>query len=282
MAERLADIAAHTHAVRQVGAVVNAMRGLAGTRAQQGQALLPAIRAYADVSARAIAQALRLQPEADPPGAPAKPAGEGVLIVFGAQQGFAGAFADRVLNAVGPGLAKAHVMMVGDRSVAIARQRGLEPAWTIALPDRPASVAAMASELVDALDEHLSRAGPVKVELIVPVWHTGRGAAPKRRSLLPLDLARLSAGAGQVPLTTLPASVLLDRLAEEYVFAQVCEAAMEAYAAENQARVQAMAAAKTHIDTQLHLLEQREHQVRQDEITAEVIELAAAGRTRRS
>jgi F0F1-type ATP synthase gamma subunit len=53
-----------------------------------------------------------------------------------------------------------------------------------------------------------------------------------------------TASSHEPPLISLSAPILLDRLAEEYVFAQICEAAMEAYAAENEARVQAMAAAK--------------------------------------
>ncbi len=82
MTERLADIGAHIHAVRQVGAVVNAMRGLAGVRAQRGRALLPAVRAYAEVSARAIGQALALQGEA-PARAPSPAGARPALIVFG-------------------------------------------------------------------------------------------------------------------------------------------------------------------------------------------------------
>jgi len=50
---------------------------------------------------------------------------------------------------------------------------------------------------------------------------------------------------------------------------------MHAYEAENEARMRAMAAAKTSIETRLQGLTQRERQLRQDEITEEIIELAA-------
>jgi F-type H+-transporting ATPase subunit gamma len=84
-------------------------------------------------------------------------------------------------------------------------------------------------------------------------------------------------------MTTLPQAVLLARLTEEYVYACVCEAAVEAYAAENQARVSAMAGARSKIDEQFVQLQQLEHRVRQEAITAEVVELSArAGQRRRA
>jgi F-type H+-transporting ATPase subunit gamma len=288
MTERLADVAAHVHAVRQIGAVVNAMRGLSGARAQKGRVLLPAIRAYADVSGKAMARVLPPQN-----GSPDRHAEQranrhpepATLIVFGAQQGFAGAFADQVLDRAtaeiaGTAHAHAHIMMVGARSAVIALTRGITPAWTIAMPDRPTSITGMATELADALYAHIAASGAAAVAMIAPVWTGAAGVSIERRPLLPLDTARfrLDRRDSDPPLTTLPAPLLIERLTEEYVFAQICEAAMEAYVAENQARVEAMVAAKRHIDEQLDDLDRRAHQVRQDEITDEVIELAAARR----
>ncbi|MDE2006156.1 MAG: F0F1 ATP synthase subunit gamma, partial [Rhodospirillales bacterium] len=80
----------------------------------------------------------------------------------------------------------------------------------------------------------------------------------------------------QPPLTGLAPDLLLVRLAEEYVFAELCEAALSAFAAENEARVAAMVAAKSNIERVRTGLEARERQTRQEEITAEVAELAAA------
>ncbi|MGC1303859.1 MAG: FoF1 ATP synthase subunit gamma [Caulobacteraceae bacterium] len=280
MTERLADISSHIHAVRQVGAVVNAMRGLSGARAQQGRALLAGIRAYAEVSARGISEALRLDGETAPGG----PTGalERMLIVFGAEQGFAGAFADRVMDTAAPLMAGAYVVIVGTRSVALAHDRRVEPARVVAMPTRARSVVALANDVVDALYDRLADAGASSVELIVPVWTPGSGVAIERRPLMPLNLESFPRPrTGEPPLTTLPTPRLLEQLAEEYVFAGVCEAAMEAYVAENQARMEAMAAAKRNIDAQLEALSQREHQLRQDDITAEVIELAAAGLQKR-
>ena len=78
------------------------------------------------------------------------------------------------------------------------------------------------------------------------------------------------------PLTTLAPTILLERLAEEYVYAQLCEAATEAFVAENEARVASMATAKTNVERMLQELQARERQVRQEEITAEVVELSGS------
>ena len=76
-------------------------------------------------------------------------------------------------------------------------------------------------------------------------------------------------------MTTLSPQLLLERLAAEYVYAQLCQAAMHAFEAENEARMLAMASAKTNIETKLTALSQRERQIRQEEITTEIVELAA-------
>ena len=51
---------------------------------------------------------------------------------------------------------------------------------------------------------------------------------------------------------------------------------MHAFAAENEARITAMAAARTNLETKLGGLTPREHQLRQEEITTEIVELAAS------
>jgi F-type H+-transporting ATPase subunit gamma len=57
--------------------------------------------------------------------------------------------------------------------------------------------------------------------------------------------------------------------------AQLCRAGLHAFEAENQARMEAMAAARKQVERQLSRLQARQRLVRQEEITAEVVELAA-------
>ena len=66
MTERLADIGARIDGIRQLGAVVNAMRGIAAARAQQARSQLIAVDSYAATIAVAIGRALALVPSARP------------------------------------------------------------------------------------------------------------------------------------------------------------------------------------------------------------------------
>jgi F-type H+-transporting ATPase subunit gamma len=276
MSDRLAEVSAHLRAVRQVGAVVNAMRGMAGSRAQQARALLPAVRAYAEVATRAIGQAVALQPQERPPDARrATGLAPPSLIVFGAEQGFVGGFADRVLDAAGA-VGEAAWLMVGARTAMLARERGRALAWQTGLPAHAAALPATALAIAEALFGAIAGAGAGRIEMVVPVWGGSEGVRIERRRLLPLDPAAFALERdGPPPLTTLAPAVLLTQLTEEYVFARICEAAVEAYVAENQARVSAMAGARSKIEAQLVELQQLEHRVRQEAITAEVVELSA-------
>lgn len=281
MSERLADVGRRIATVRQLGAVVNAMRGIAGARAQQSRAMLPAIRAYADVAAGAIAQAQRLAPASRRDSAAPRP-DRPVLILFGAEQGFAGAYPEEALKAAHDEFARASVFVVGSRTAALARERGLTVHWETALPSRAAAIPDTATAIVDALYGHLGSQGATVVSMMYFAWVPGRRAGVVRDRLLPVDPAAVPpARSGEPPLTNLAPADLIERLGEEYIFALVCAAAAEAFAAENEARMATMAAAKTNIDGKLAGLEVEERLTRQEEITAEVVELAAGARARR-
>ena len=71
----------------------------------------------------------------------------------------------------------------------------------------------------------------------------------------------------------MPPRILLAQLAEEYVFTELCEALTLSLAAENEARMRAMTAAKSNVAKMLDELVARSRQLRQEEITNEIIEL---------
>ena len=56
---------------------------------------------------------------------------------------------------------------------------------------------------------------------------------------------------------------------------------MHAFEAENEARMLAMTMAKTNVEVRLSALAQRERQLRQEEVTSEIIELAAGSEAAR-
>ena len=81
MTDRLADITARIGGIRQLGAVVNAMRGIAAARAQQARSQLVAVDSYAKTIALAIGRTLAYLPPVDPPAGPASdPTGAGDVL----------------------------------------------------------------------------------------------------------------------------------------------------------------------------------------------------------
>ena len=266
MTERLSEINARIEGIRELGTVVNAMRGIAGARAQQARSGLVAVDLYAKSLANAIGRTLALLPGADRTQA----GGRRVVVLFLAEQGFAGTFSQLLLDAAIADLKEADVFIVGIRGATLAIERGLKPAWQGAMPAHPASIPRFADRLVGELYARIASGEVGRLE----AWFAQKGL--QRRHLFPLDPKSFARGArNDAPLLNLKPSVVLAGLTADYIHAELCNAALNAFAAENQARMEAMASAHREIERQLDALKARQRILRQDEITAEIIELAA-------
>jgi F-type H+-transporting ATPase subunit gamma len=278
---RLAEISARLGTVRQLDLVVGAMRGMAAARAQQSRNLLPAILGYAELAAQAMAQALTLLPEGEAALQPQS--GSAGLVAFCGEQGFAGAFTERVLGTLDAERGDACLFLIGSRGIARAAERGMHAAWSAPMASHVDGLSRLARALGEAIYAAVRGRGLSRVEVLLPNWTQHGGLRVERHSLLPLDRRRFPKPiAGQPPLVHLPPAALVEGLAEEYVHALLYEAVAIAFAAENEARVSTMASARSNIERMLSELAAQERQVRQDSITAEVIELAAGARHSRS
>jgi F-type H+-transporting ATPase subunit gamma len=268
MTERLSEITSRIQSIHELGTVVNAMRGIAGARAQQARSALHAVELYAAALSAAIARTLALLPDGDI----ATPARGGALVVFLAEQGFAGGFNERLLDAVGTNLGNDQLFLIGSRGTVLAAERGIHPVWSGAMPSHPDSVPTLADQIATELYNRIASGA---IERLDALFATG-AITIERRRLFPLDPKRFEAPAHRgSPLLDLPPGALLAELTADYVHAQLCDAALHAFAAENDARMEAMASAHREIDRQLGRLRMVQRIVRQDEITAEIIELAA-------
>ena len=276
MTERLAEAGRRIENVHQLELVVTAMRGIAASRIQQAHALLPTLRAHASVIARGIGQVLAQLPAEHSSGRVGSR--RAATILFCAEQGFAGAFSDRMLDEVVHRAGGHDLFLIGTRGAILASERRIKSVWQAAMVPHASLVPVLAGRIAAALYAWLAGSVQPTVEVIVPAWSAADGVAPVRRSLLPFDFRRFAVPlSGQPPLTTLPPPVLLARLAEEYLFSELCEAALTAFAAENEARVAVMLTAKNNIERMRSDLEALARQIRQEEITAEVVELASSG-----
>jgi len=139
-----------------------------------------------------------------------------------------------------------------------------------------------ANRLADVLYSYLAQGTIATVDILFSRSISG-SIRIDRHSLLPIDFTRFARPSEkQPPLIALAPELLLERLAAEYVYAQLCEAAMHAFVAENEARMIAMMAARNNTETKLHELQHRERQLRQEEITTEIVELAVGAEASRA
>ncbi|MCR8723800.1 F0F1 ATP synthase subunit gamma [Frigidibacter sp. ROC022] len=277
MTERLADISARIEGIEQLGAVVNAMKGIAAARANMARTQVKAVDNYAETIARAMARAIGTE---DKPPERQADAGDqrAGLLVFAAEQGFAGAFSERVLDSLGadPGLRR--LFLIGTRGQSIAAQRDLEPFWTAAMPSHSQGVPKLADAITRAIYEEVAGGRIDRLDVVFTRWRSGRPALV-RKSLFPIDLGDFRAPSGPPPLTQVPRQALIDGLGQDYFHARVCNAALHAFAAENEARMQAMASAGTQIARELEMFQATLRRVRQEAITAEIIELGTGANT---
>lgn len=274
MTERLADISARIDGIRQLCAVVNAMRGIAAARAQQARSQLVAVDSYAATIAVAIGRALALVASGRPDGAlqSTRPA----LVLFCAEQGFAGAFSERILDAVGAELATSDLFLIGTRGGAVATERGVTAGWTSPMPSHSLGVPKLAGRIAEALYAHIATGDIGRLDAVFSEWQPGPGIHVERRRLFPFDMSAFPRPTdANVPLLNLASETLLSELTVDYMYAQLCDAALHAFAAENEARMEAMASAHNQIERQLSSLLATQRHVRQEEITSEIIELAA-------
>ncbi len=274
MTLRLADIGARIERVGQLGAVINAMRGIAAARAQQARNQVDAVDSYAATIATAIRRELALIPP--PPRADTADQGRQTLVIFAAEQGFAGTFSDRIFASLGDELIGSKIFLVGTRGATVLAERDIVPEWQCAMPSHSAGIPKLADQISAALYCRIAKGEIDKLAVVFSRWETCHSADVQHLGLLPLGLTRAPYPAqANPPLHNLAADDLLAGLTADYLHAQLCHAALHAFAAENEARMAAMAAAREQVERQLGELRAKENMVRQEGITAEVIELAA-------
>lgn len=273
MTERLSDITAHIDGIRQLGAVVNTMRGIAAARAQQARSQLAAVDSYSETIALAIGRTLALAPRSH--SGVASRSTRPAMVLFCAEQGFVGAFSERVLDAAEADLSGSELFMVGTRGLAIAAERGVVAQWDSPMPSHSLGIPKLADRISEALYARMATGKIDRLETVFSRWRPGHGIDIERRRLFPLDLTGFpNPRDANAPLLNFPSDMLLMELTASYLHAQLCNTALHAFAAENEARMEAMALARKQTERQLSALQATQRIVRQEEITAEIIELA--------
>jgi F-type H+-transporting ATPase subunit gamma len=280
--ERLSDVMARIGSVRQLSSVIGAMRGIAAARAREARERVEGVRAYARTVGAAIGQALAFVEGAAGDPHNGQDGHDGHLVIaLCAEQGFAGPFSRRVLEVAERLLksAQAHpgeLMLLGGRGLSAAEERGLEIGWSASMVAHVDEAAALADRVTEQLYARLEQGRATRVTLAHATPALSGEIHVIERTLAPFDFTRFPRAKNpSPPLISLPPGALLVELAQEYVFAELTEALTLSLAAENEARMRAMSAAKSSVGKMLDELIARSRQLRQEEITNEIIELGA-------
>lgn len=280
-----ADVQARLATTQGFGELVNALRGMAAARSERARARIAGADAYSRTVANAIGQALALLPAGDSTayantGAPTgKQIGDVLWLVFGAEQGFNGGYTERVLDALPAITPGVRIVLLGEQAQRIAHMRGLTIEAHAPLVAHADAVISASERLRTLLLATLARQPATSVELLFGEMGAGNHFEVRRQRLLPLDLATLRAAPERAPRVHQKPAELLDLLAGEYVSARLARATLHSHACENLARLSAMAAAHENITKMDNTLQDELRRLRQEAITAEVVELAAGLRS---
>lgn len=282
MTERLADVSARIEGVRQLGAVVNAMKGIAAARARTARTQVDAVDSYAATVASAISSVLVKDGTPDiETSSSDRGAGKTGLLIFLAEQGFAGAFSERVLDSLGDNIDVGNLFLIGTRGLSVATARGIVPIWTGAMPSHTPGIPKLADEITKAIYLAVDEGRIDILNVVHAGWKSGRPQV-MHQALFPIKLDDFQSEVTESPLTQLPADVLLSGLSADYIHALICKSALHAFAAENEARMEAMTAAGSQIARELEIFQATLRRVRQEAITAEIIELGTGATAARN
>ena len=267
---RATVLRARTASIEELSRVVTAMRSLAAAQVQEAERALPGIRRCAEIVGNAIARTRPLLGASIAPmDVPPR------LVVVCSERGFVGGFNEHLIEhaAAMPEAAAGHTWIVGTRGVQLARSRRLATEWTIPMATHARGVFDAADALAAEIEQRLARGELGGLAVLATRHRPGEPAAIERRLLLPLPAVEERLAAALPPLHHLAPVELLARLVGEYVAGELARALMESLASENAARLQAMEAARHHISDKLGDLRGEANRLRQEEITAELLDV---------
>jgi F-type H+-transporting ATPase subunit gamma len=273
---RVQEIAEQIGSLNELIEIVSALRAIAAVQMQQSQRSLTAIRDYAEIIRRALAEAATLIPD-DGAGSPADGPQRPGLVVFCSEHGFCGSFNEPLIRAAADAAKitrNLQVIFVGARGAQRASERGMRPALTLSMATHSGGVTVVARKVAAELYRRFIAQTLTSAEMIYTREAAGQRASLSRQKLLPLDAPEVETNhRGLPPIVNLKPRRLFDELAAEYMFAMLEAAAMDSFASENAARFRTMEAAHENIGNKATELTRTMRRMRQDAVTTELLDL---------
>jgi F-type H+-transporting ATPase subunit gamma len=272
----------------ELHSVVKTMKALAGVNIRQYERAAHAVAEYFRTIQMGLQVALsRMPPHAIPPRyAKGRKLG---AIVFGSDQGMCGQLNDQIVNyalrALGK-LAKRRddqaIVAVGARAASKLDAEGRALEATVDVPASINGINAAVEQVVRKVEEWHSERSIETVVLfsarpVSGAWYRTRGT-----QLLPVDAQWINAlrvkpwPSKVLPTFTIDEARLFRLLIREYLFVSLFRAFAESLASENASRLASMQVAEKNIETRLANLNISSRQLRQETITAELLDIIAS------
>lgn len=207
-----------------------------------------------------------------------------LLVAFGSDHGLCGNYNELVADAVTAytaeqPMAKQHILCIGSRLGNALLEQELTPDVVLMPPASADGVGRLAGDIVTRIEQLGS--GQALTELAVTMVFTQRAEHGYQetvsRELLPLAQSLLRPRqrweSRSLPDYSMNAEALLSSLIRNHVFASVFRASAEAMVTENATRLALMQQAEQSVDEQLDVVKQELSNVRQDEITNELMDI---------
>jgi F-type H+-transporting ATPase subunit gamma len=290
--ESLEQLGRTLASVESLASIVRTMKALSAVSIRQYERSVQALAGYSRGVELALHVVLRDMPPPAPP--PRRPAGRLGAVVFGSDHGLCGRFNEDVTGFVVSHLGdlqqtgRAEVLAVGSRLLPLFEAAGWPPDETLLLPGSAEHITTTVHQLLEHVDAWCKERGVEDVHLFYSRRTPGGRAKPVASRLLPVDLHRfhrLAEGpwpSHALPTFTMDREELFAALVRQFLFISVFRACAESQTAEHASRLSAMQAAERNLDDRRTDVLAAFRRRRQDEITAELLDVIAGYETLRS
>ncbi len=208
------------------------------------------------------------------------PEGRSGLVLLGSDHGLCGRFNESLIEAAqGEGQSAFRLLVVGERAADLCNLAGLGTGQRLVAPSAVAGITAAVAAVLGVLADWRDRDAVSQVRLWYNRSVEGEPHQATVLTLLPPTWRTLREhpwpGAPRRPGLPCPATELLEPLLEEKLFVDLYRALAESLASEHESRLLAMQAAEHNVQERLVELDARSRQLRQEAITAELLDLMA-------
>jgi F-type H+-transporting ATPase subunit gamma len=273
---------------QELQSVVKTMKALAGVNIRQFERTAHAVAEYNRTVEMGLQIALkRIEPAVVTP----KHVRQSKVgaIVFGSDQGMCGLLNDQVVSHAARALQKLSVrgesqamLAVGVRAASQLEALGRTVEGTVRVPSSPSGTSAAVEEVLRTVELWHSKQGIDFVVLfyarpIVGEWYRVVGVR-----LLPVDAEWINGLRARhwpskvIPMFTMGEENLFQALTHEYLFVSLFRAFAESLVSENVSRLASMQVAERNVEDRLRALKSESRQIRQDSITAELLDIIAS------